>query len=174
MVAIRIGNISKYETEIIWDKSRKLQTSDFKGNIENRPAIAATSSSFRYNYWSDSGINQPIILKVETYFDTKLSYFRRNRDSLFVLVHEQLHFDITELYARKFIKRVQDEVVKSKNIQSNLTTIGNEVIFDLQIEQDRYDAEIYRDSTKQSQWNNRIKERLDSLADFEQKKILIR
>lgn len=171
--ALRLEDISEYESEIIWHRDRKLKIRDFKGATDNRPGIAATNSTFRYNGKSNIGINKPITLKVETVFDTRLSYFKADEDSLFVLSHEQLHFDISEMYARKFAKRVRDEIRINADLENKLNKIYSELIIELQIEQDRYDTDVYSDSTKQSIWNKNIKERLDELSEFEQKKVTI-
>lgn len=171
--ALSLEDISAYESEIIWHRDRRLKIRDFKGAIDNRPGIAATNSTFRYSGKSNAGINKPITLQVETVFDTKLSYFKADEDSLFVLSHEQLHFDISEMYARKFVKRVRDEIRLNADLESKLGKIYSEIILELQVEHDRYDTEVYSDSTKQSAWNRIIKERLEQLSEFEQKRVLI-
>ena len=87
--------------------------------------------------------------------------------------HEQLHFDISEMYARKFVKRVRDEIRLNADLQNKLDKIYSEIIIELQIEHDWYDTEVYSDSTNQSTWNKIIKDRLVQLSEFEQKRVLI-
>jgi hypothetical protein len=57
-----------------------------------------------------------------------------------VLGHEQLHFDITELYTRKFRQQIS-ELKVSNSIGSQLKKLHNSIKQDLASMQDSYDVE---------------------------------
>ena len=84
--------------------------------------------------------------------------------------HEQLHFDITELYARLFRKRL-DENIKSTGDLSKISGISNTIMKEWQEEQDDYDNETNHsmNEKKQAEWNLNLKQRLDALKEFASK-----
>jgi hypothetical protein len=171
--ALRMKDIKPFEREIIWDKRRRLTIADFKGSTEDRPFRAATFSIFRYNTWGKI-IDGFATLTVESYFECGRSYFKIDKDSAFVLQHEQLHFDITELYARKLTKRIKEEVKSTKELNTVGDKIVNQILDELQARQDKYDSEVYPDKNKQVIWLEKIKVELEELADYENKQIKIK
>ncbi|MBK8699295.1 MAG: hypothetical protein IPN29_07005 [Saprospiraceae bacterium] len=168
-----IDNAQAFENEVIWHADRKLEIADFKGSIEQRPFTASTASSFRYRLASRGAFPDQYTLIVETYFDCHLSYFQPSQLDSFVLSHEQLHFDITELYARNFIERVGKELLKMKQFSEKEPQILQEVIRELQLMQDAYDTDVYADRTQQKKWNQLIAEELSKTEKFAKKKLVI-
>lgn len=171
--ALRFKNIKPYEKEIIWDARRKLMIADFKGSVLDRPFRAATSSTFSYKTWGRP-IDGYATFTVETYFNCTNSYFKMHSDSTMVLQHEQLHFDITELHARKFVKRISTEIKSTKDLNTVGETILKEISNELHIYQDKYDSEVYSDRTKQSLWNETVKIALETYKAYEGKKAKIK
>ena len=84
--------------------------------------------------------------------------------------HEQLHFDITELYARLFRKRLAENI-KSTGDLSKISGISNTIMKEWQEEQDDYDKETNHsmNEKKQAEWNLNLKQRLDALKEFASK-----
>lgn len=169
-----IDNAKDYETEIIWNKNRKLEISDFKGPIEKRPFTAATLSSFRYQVEGRPAFPNRYSLSVEAFFDCYISYFKHTEQDSSVLAHEQIHFDISELYARKFIKRIEEEAKNLNEFMAKQESILNEVGRALQLKQDEYDSEVYADRSKQIKWNKWIDEELKKYAKYADKKLLVK
>ncbi len=100
-------------------------------------------------------------LYIETYFDCHFSYFKHTDYDSTVLAHEQIHFDISELYARKFIERIEREALDLNQFLAQQEEILNSVGRELQLKQDEYDSEVYADRTKQPDWNKWIVEELE-------------
>ena len=167
--AYLIKNPRKYESEVIWSQSRKLVIEDFKGAIDKRPFTAATASSFRYNYKRITGFSGRYSIKIETYFDCKSSYFKQTKRDSLVLAHEQIHFDISELYSRKFMIRIQNEARTFKELVAIQQHVLNEIGREMQLKQDEYDSEVYADRSKQAAWNEWIKEELQKTMYFANK-----
>jgi len=168
--AYKIDDITSYEKVIIWHEDRKLTKKDYKGSIENRPFDATTFSGIRYK--TIGHINpDTLILLVETYFDCEKSYFKDSTDTVFTIEHEQCHFDISELYARIFIKRLEESKFTAQEMNQQIKDIYNQLKKELLITQDKYDYEVYPNRAKQKEWLLKIHHDLDSLNDYKSKAI---
>jgi len=103
----KVVNNTEYETKIEWSADRKLTWDDFKGEPDtaNFPnTLALTNSGFGY----ESGINmfKDGQVFVQSVFNTNLSWVVPEGRNDYVLRHEQIHFDITEIYSRKLRKEL--------------------------------------------------------------------
>src|SRR5690606_36236150 len=135
---LKIRNPEKFEDQIVWHPLRKLTISNFRGPIDKRPFLAATSSTFRYAMKMNNFTGRALI-SVESYFDCKLSYFKPSTQDSAVLAHEQLHFDITEIYARKFRKKVKEIYVNPKQFAGIHEAVYAEIFNEMVLKQDEYD-----------------------------------
>lgn len=90
-----------------------------------------------------------------------------------MLRHEQLHFDISELYARKFVSRVQNEFSNMTDWDDGHEDLYSEIREALYLEQDRYDFEVYADTSLQAGWSSRIEKELDMLSEYEGEKTIV-
>lgn len=169
-----ISNPDKYENEIIWNDNRKLKITDFKGSVDKRPFTAATFSSFRYTIEAIPLVSNRYTLNVETFFDCYSSYFKHTKLDSFVLRHEQLHFDISELFARKFIERIEKEALDLNQFLAKREQILAEISRELYLRHDESDSEVYVDRTKQSIWNDRIKNELDKYQKYSNKILTVK
>ncbi|UBM60820.1 hypothetical protein LAG90_09245 [Marinilongibacter aquaticus] len=171
--AVYLRDVQKYQSLIIWDKERKLVVADFKADTANRPFEAATYSGFNIIPVAGTLKELPKLI-VETSFDSNRSYLKQRGNVSFVLKHEQLHFDLSEIYARKFVERMRNASLTVKNVSER----GNEIFKQIQIEMqnmnDLYDTEVYADTTLQTRWDNKIKIMLSETVPFEDKSISIR
>ena len=165
-----VPNPEDFEKEILWKSNRKLKVTDFKGASEDKPYLAATNAYFGYATSAKSKENL-VLIEVDTYFDCKASYFKNNKNQSLVLNHEQIHFDITELYARKFIQRLQIEIKNYKDLIKKVERIGDEVNQELQLKQDAYDTDVYSDFSQQSYWDEWTETRLKELAMYKNKTV---
>jgi hypothetical protein len=166
----RVPKPSLFEKEILWTKNRKLDIADFKGSTEKRPFVAATMAYFGYTTSYDK-TNKSFTMKVETRFSCEDSYFKKSEKDSFNLAHEQLHFDIVELYARKLAKEVQYEINNFEEYQAKISNLGNKVNQALQLEQDAYDTDVYADINQQYVWEAKIKKALEEYGFIQQKTI---
>ena len=165
-----VPNPEAFEKEILWNPNRKLKVRDFKGSTLDKPYVAATNTYFGYSTSVKSEENL-VIVEVDTYFDCELSYFKNNKNQSLVLNHEQLHFDITELYARKFIQRLHQEIKNFEDLIKNVERIGNEVNKELLLKQEAYDKAVYSDLSQQSYWDKWTETGLRELDMYNSKTI---
>ena len=169
----------KTEDLILCKNNNSLQINDFKalqkdtvktGGKKFLGAISAisieviTTQKSRYT---------PPKLVVKNYFDKQQSWMLVKND--YVLQHEQIHFNISELYARK-IRKSADSLAR-KNI-TNLNIYRNMVSFWEQKKQktnDQFDAEnddsflkigkeiFFKKNPKQKEWLDKINLELQKL-----------
>ncbi|MEM9991936.1 MAG: hypothetical protein AAF738_09235 [Bacteroidota bacterium] len=169
---MRIKNPEQYEQQILWHSKRPLKVSNFRGSIEKRPAQAATYSMIRY-YATTNPLNGKARVIVESLFDCELSYFKNSDYDSWVLAHEQLHFDITEIYARKFRKAIVERMSSYSDFSKNHESIFSDLYKKLAIKQDEYDAEVYSDTTQQSKWKAWVATEMRSLEEYHKREILL-
>jgi hypothetical protein len=171
--ALRVADVTPYEREIVWHKDRRLKIADFKASNRHRPALATTTSSIRYE-WGGSHLDGEVILTAQTVFLCQRSYFKRGADSLFVLEHEQAHFDIAEIYARKFIKLMQERVHHFGDLELKHEETYEEIKLACQEKQDHYDSEVYGNRRKQAKWLRWVRSELTRLEPYANKELRIR
>lgn len=169
--AMRLVDLTPYEKEIVWSPTRPLRQVDFKASIQNRPFQAATSSNVRYRY--NGKLFGPVTVTIESYFDCFDSYFKPSPYNDFTLAHEQLHFDITELIARRFAQKLQEEVGTVSEFQQKHEAIFRQISTDWRTLQDEYDSEVYATPAKLPQWQQRIARELASLQPYASKSFQI-
>lgn len=103
---------------ILWQENKKLKIQDFKADNKdtvkvNQQQFLGAISAIRIEYSSfQRNKNSVPEFNIKTYFDPNESWMLLKND--YVLQHEQIHFDLTELYARKMRKSV--ESLRQKNI----------------------------------------------------------
>ncbi|NJC27021.1 DUF922 domain-containing protein [Neolewinella antarctica] len=162
-----------YEDRVYWSAERRLGYRNFRGDTLERPFQAATSTNITYALSAVTRFGK-YRLRVQSYFDPRLSYFKHGRQDSTVLVHEQVHFDITELYARKFRRYASETTFNRPTVQAELERHFASLIPDWQREQDRYDSQVYANRSLQPGWTIGIAAQLDSLVDYAEPEVILR
>lgn len=162
------------ETEIEWSSDRKLTWEDFKGSIPANYGKkgAETSSGIstgKYN-WNENKAK----VKVYAYFSTSESWTRLQGDEL-ALKHEQGHFDITEIYARKLRSIVDNKKFKRSSFTKCFHDIYNKNEAEKNAYQLLYDKETnhHINREKQLEWDNKIAEELQALEKYKNTEVTI-
>jgi len=98
-----VGTSSDEPDMIYWSEDYRLSWDDFAGiPVYNYKNISALTSSGIVHYKGCK--DGKIIYKVQSYFERNESWVKEEALTPHHLVHEQIHFDITELYARRLRK----------------------------------------------------------------------
>jgi hypothetical protein len=164
-------NLAQIENDsiIYWSKNRKLKWHDFQAKLVDSAFItndiAVTSSIINWFGYLDNGKPN---YKVLVYFK-KLKSWTKDTNSIYILTHEQMHFNLSEIYARK-IRQAIKTLRKTNNANFNdYEKTINQIIKEFQISEENYDHETNhsRNKTKQLKWENNIKIQLKSLEDYE-------
>ncbi|MBS1933324.1 MAG: DUF922 domain-containing protein [Bacteroidetes bacterium] len=158
-------NLFQKNPLIEWKEGSRLTWDDFKRRPDpNSPNAALTGSSIKFNFhYSDNNLQYHI----QCLFDKSSSWGRVKTD--YILSHEQGHFDITEIYARKLNKALKEYVVKDPdNLSKDLNRIYQTEMKELNEFQNKYDKEtnfsINKD--KQAEWLVKIRNELKGLEGF--------
>lgn len=162
--SIYSGFSQEIEESITWDPSKRLSWKNFEGTVPLDAVPAATTASgISYKYSAN-------LLHHEVELDFEVSAFFYPRESWYkpavcddnILQHEQLHFDISELYARKMRFKLQ-RTAFSENVKQEIRDIYREILKELEDFQDKYDWEtnFSRNREAQLEWNARIAEALE-------------
>jgi hypothetical protein len=147
-----------------WNTSRKLSWDDFKANPDPTSSNAAlTSSTINIEFGYD---NEGLTYSIRCSFDKNRSWVRiRNND---VLAHEQGHFDIAEVYARRLNKAMKEYKFNAKTVSQDVNGIYENMMNLHRQAQTLYDKEtdFSRNKPHQEDWLKKIREQLLELKAF--------
>lgn len=152
-----------YDT-ISWSAERRLSWDDFQGKAPlNARAAAITASGISYRF-STSGTkeNMEVDFQIDTFFYPSKSWYQPELSDEVILSHEQLHFDISELYARKMKARLAEQTFTHSNVKAKVKSIYREILKELDDFQNQYDDEtnFSRNREQQFIWNEKMKHAL--------------
>jgi len=170
LICISILPLQKKEPSINWSASNTLSWTDFKAAVEtDSKAVAITASGITFGY-SIKKRNDEVVgfhTKIEAHFYPNKSWVKIEQADKHILAHEQFHFNITELFARKFRQRVAQLQVYP-NVSVALDTMHQEINQELADYQELYDAETdySRNKKLQLHWQNHIEVELAKLDKY--------
>lgn len=144
---------------IEWSEGYKITIGDYKGRITDTTNYVQTNCGI---YCIPQIIGDTASITIIAYMDKNKSWFRKKFADSLSLSHEQGHFDLTEIYARKFKKRVMSMRMKKSNFTKNVKLIYEATWEDLQKQHTAYDKATQGGSIEFAQrtWQNYIKENL--------------
>jgi hypothetical protein len=152
--------------QITWSSNRKLNWDDFQKEADpNDPLHAMASTNIAV---SASCRNNVMVYDVKCQFSPNESW-TKNKASMDLLQHEQLHFDITELYARQLRQKLSQQKSLCSGDKNKFKAVVNKVFADWQKAQVRYDNESHHgiDDAKQAAWSQTVATQLDALSAFQ-------
>jgi len=164
LLALTVPGRSFSQDVIAWDSATKLTWADFAGKADpESPYNAATISGILYKMYPRSDGYSDSIIAV---FYTSESWVKGRTES--ALIHEQGHFDITEIFARKLRKRLQEFVPKRGDLNHQLNLLYEEVESERDAMENLYDKETRHsaDAVRQARWNVTIRNELRALEEF--------
>lgn len=153
------GLAQEIEESILWNPNRKLGWFDFKGNVPPNSVSAATTASGISYWYSANPTHHGVDLdfKVNAHFYPNRSWYKPGLCDDLTLSHEQLHFDIAELFARKMRNKLE-RTSFSDDVRGEIREIYKDILKELGEFQERYDWEtnFSRNRGKQLEWNGKI------------------
>ena len=167
LAAIPFTAIAQERTQeevVDWNSSRKLDWSDFKSAPDpNSDAAASTTTYLGIEY---SLIEGEIHYKIACRFSRNKSWGLHKTD--YILAHEQGHFDIAEIFARKLHKRISEYSFNSTSYKQDLRKIYLEVMTEKEKWQNTYDEETNHSIKRkeQKEWQVKIQNELESFNDY--------
>lgn len=154
------------DEKIYWNIKRKLTWNDFKGSPNyTAEDKAITNCSFQSSFLIK---NDSVKIIIKSYMNTTKSWVKNGYKIDYLLNHEQLHFDIAEIYARKFRQKVSTEELNKSILNAHLNKISSEYLRQLKEYQNLYDNETNHSTNneKQAEWSVLIENQLKSLEAY--------
>jgi len=144
------------KNRIYWNTTRKLIWEDYKGIPDtNLPMQALTS--YHVTYSCSPGKNTLTFI-VDAYFSQNDSWVTTGKGTPKLLKHEQLHFDLAELCARKIRKDFSTAKFTRTDLKSQVNAIWNKDFNELNNLQELYDNETDHSKVDSAQaaWEKKV------------------
>ena len=161
--AFAIGQ-DRQEELLEWQPLYKLNWADYKASPDFGSGAAATTTTYlgiEYNI-DKSGFTYRISCR----FSKNKSWGLHKTD--YILSHEQGHFDIAEIFARKLHKEMSEYRFNSKTFQKDLQRIYENLMTEKENMQNEYDRETNHSINKvrQKEWLEKISQLLIEFEDY--------
>ena len=165
---------SNEDDKIYWDAGKRLAWNDYKAS----PDYNDTSNSALTFYGISSVIKtkkDTAAFQIKSMFDIQKSWVKPEDKTDTLLHHEQGHFDIAEVYARKLKKTVHDYTFKKATLGTDFNTIYKKNSEALNTQQGIYDEETDhgRIFAKQKEWNEKIQREIKELDLYDKPLITV-
>jgi hypothetical protein len=151
---------------IPWSEDRLLTWADFQHKAPKHHVASAMSDiSFKIDIKSDGEL---LKVFVGPSFNPDGSWGKENDRNDYLLKHEQIHFDIYEVNARKLRKELSTKKLTSVNASSSINNLMEKYNKLNSTVQERYDSETNHslEVKKQEKWNTEIAAELEEYNDF--------
>ncbi len=152
--------------QLYWNPERKLAWSDYLGNPDSLTATDPATATHLFGNFTIRADSMEVCCFA--YFRKSRSWVPKDAQTETRLAHEQLRFDITELYARmlkkKVIDKVKDSVSAKEEYKKEFTTIRKAVRDRLFL----YEAETNHgeDARKENDWEEKIAYELQEFGAY--------
>ncbi len=155
---------------IDWSPEKKLSWDDFKAAPTGKMFEAAKSEfeiKFKYQGAYKEG-KLVFSFDVMPQFIPEESWYNQERATHELLMHEQLHFDITELFARKMRKRFRETTFSEDSYDSEIKALYVKTMTELKNYRSVYNSETFFGAKldKQLQWNDKVAKTLNELSAY--------
>ncbi len=165
LLVVCLNGFAQSNDTIYWNAVRKLKWEDFKGIPDKTTnLLAMTQAGIGYEVGCNYG---KLDYKIFCYFNVHKSWAKET-DSDELLRHEQIHFDITELYTRKLRQRLNElDDPCGKDIKQ-LNKIYELNFSECAKVQDNYDHQTNHSLNDEQQklWEEKIAKELKELEKF--------
>lgn len=151
---------------IVWENGVQLTWDDYLAKPDKRTEVDALSVCGIY-CGPELTEDYELLFTVQAYFVKQESWSKEDvTDKL--LQHEQLHFDIAELQARKLRKELSEYFFDPDNLDDELRLIYDKHFDAFEETQNNYDreAEHSLNEEKQLEWEVMIKAELELFEDY--------
>lgn len=151
-----------------WSPQTRLSWEDFRADPEaGTDAAATTVSALSYSFQGYMKGSQLIYeYDVKALFFPEKSWVRPELKDDELLLHEQLHFDITAWYAIK-LRRAFDTITPVNDPKEMISAVYDRIRKELDSVQDHYDREtdFSRNTKEQLLWQSRVNTYLKNAYD---------
>lgn len=157
------------EEKVPWREGKKLTWSMFKGQPENLGNfVASTNSGISLSFGIRTmGDEVQVDYSVQSYFYPNDSWYSSGNVTEIVLAHEQTHFDISELFARK-LRQKFDAIPKTKDFKKYAKEIYHKNEEDRVNMQDQFDKQTDHSRLEKVElkWEAFVQDQLERYNDW--------
>ena len=149
---------------IPWLPERRLAWEDFYAEPKrNSEAVASTSTSLGISYQLEDGV---LVYQVTCNFSKQKSWGLLKTD--YILAHEQGHFDITEIAARRLHGALIQYEFKADSYKQDINALYRIIVKDKENMQAEYDhiTDHSRNRRLQREWQEKIKMMLEETKEW--------
>lgn len=163
------GYSQQEQEKVEWREGSKLSWEDFQAEPDSSLSYSANTNSgisYSWNYSTSTG--KPVLEhEVYAYFYPERSWVKNEDADEYLLAHEQLHFDISELYARK-LREALDNYEIGRTIRQDLKRIYNQIEKERAALQDQFDKETMHSENRKAEirWRKLIQDELEKLKNY--------
>ncbi|MES2426183.1 MAG: hypothetical protein V4560_04390 [Bacteroidota bacterium] len=155
--------------QIKWDADKPLKWSDFSAvDDDQNPSVAYTNCRTTYTYaMLPPADSYKFNFKIDSWFDKAASWVKSSKKNKFLLQHEQVHFDIHELHARKLMQAFKAKTYTA-NYNEEIKAIYDSIQKEEQEMQMRYDTQSMRSNAQDeiSVWSFSIRGQIAKLPPY--------
>jgi hypothetical protein len=160
--------------KIVWDKAHKLRWGDFQGGPDitsDGEAAAVTGINLNTFSWTADSVK----IGVTATFNRKQSW-TKSKENFTILAHEQGHFDIVEIFARKLRKDLKALLVPEAVFAAKIPGMRSRIDLQKEAYQEAYDKETdhNKDQVYQDKWYRKIAHDLLALNAYSDTLVVIR
>lgn len=173
ILMVFFGARGQQDSDKIFWKENSLTWADFRAAPNKNSAFQANTSAGLSFSWGIRKENGVVTLKyeVQSYFNPDGSWVvPESRGSEYLLSHEQLHFDITELHARKLRKNLSEIDVEDlgKDPRKDLNRLYEIIEKERAAMQLKYDKETNHSLNREAQarWQENVKKEINKFENF--------
>lgn len=145
---------------------------DFRGG-ERVPGLSAEANTGIGVKSAGEPGGRDFRITITSFFDPCGSWMRESERNDYTLDHEQLHFDITELHARKLVARYVAEVGNHAAFMRVHNQFYEDAWAEARAMQQRYDGEVYGDREAQARWAREVAQLLDDYEAHADKTVVL-
>lgn len=170
LIAVTFITLSFYKQiepdVILWSKDKMLAWNNFHGLPDTSNKYAAVTDchiKMRFNTKKDT-----LYVSIFSYMQPSMSWVKIKSKNANLLKHEQVHFDITELYTRKLRQTVLSKKHTKSILANELKKIESNNHQEFVKCQDLYDIETEHSKIKlkQQEWEKKIIKELKELEAY--------
>ncbi len=128
--------------------------SEFHALSSTGISLSATSKIFRDDIEVD--------FQIYCFFNPQESWVKSDKHSAALLAHEQLHFDIAEVFTRKLKRQLNSIRFHPRDYQQQIDEVFESLLEEMDEIHNRYDRETEHgiNATAQAKWNHMVQKKL--------------
>lgn len=170
LLSLVTTTVVSQEEKMEWDADRQLTWKDFRGTPEKtKDYVATTNSGISLGFRSQTakGVTSYIIM-INSYFYPDQSWYRKGNVSAYILKHEQTHFDISEIFARKLRKKLAVLDQSDPAFKNKVEQIYTENEYERVLFQSTFDVETQHSNypDREREWEQKVVDLLTALDAY--------